>query len=131
MATRLTEIEGIGVVHCEKLMSVGIRSVEQLLGYCGKRNAREALAGHTGISEQLVLKWVNKADLSRISGITAFYAEVLEHVGVCSVADLAQRDAMRLHAALCACHDQELMPSLLQLAEWIEQAKQLPVRVYH
>lgn len=135
MATRLSEIEGIGVVHCEKLMSVGIRSVEQLLDYCGKRNARAALAGHTGISENLVLNWVNRADLSRINGVGHQYADLLERAGVDSVAELALRHPESLFRSLIEANGQgafvKQLPSLEQIAGWVEQARQLPVRVYH
>lgn len=135
MATRLLDIEGIGVVYSQKLMSVGIRSVEQLLGYCGQKKARAALAGHTGISEQLVLTWVNKADLCRIDGVGYQFADLLERAGINSVAALAQRDPMQVYNRLIEVNNQghwiSQMPNFEQVAKWVELAKQLPVRVYH
>jgi len=65
-----------------------------------------------GISEALILKWLNHADLFRIRGVAGQYAELLEAAGVDTVAELAydhcsrswhpRSDAERLHASAWA-----------------------------
>ena len=58
------------------------------------------LAEKSGISEKLLLEWVNHADLCRLDGVAGEYADLLEAAGVDSVPELAQRNAANLSAAL-------------------------------
>jgi predicted flap endonuclease-1-like 5' DNA nuclease len=74
----IEDIEGIGPVYAEKLLSVGIKTTSDLLDQGKDRKGRELLVQKTGISHVLVLKWVNMADLMRIKGIGEEYSELLE-----------------------------------------------------
>ena len=132
--TKLVDIEEIGGVYAEKLISVGIKSVEQLRDYCGQRKARIALAGHTQISEKLILSWVNRADLCRIKGINSQYADLLVRAGVDSVPKLAQSNPEELYQQLLESENIDTIdrfPSVTSIADWIEQAKMLPIVVFH
>src|SRR5262249_22493489 len=93
-------IEGIGPQYAEKLKRIGVLTTEGLLDKCGTRKARTELAQSTGISESLLLTWVNHADLLRIKGVAGQYAELLEASGVDTVPELAQRNAANLHASM-------------------------------
>ncbi len=133
--SRLSDIEGIGEVFEQKLLATGIKTISQLLEYCQQKNARVALAAQTGISEKLILSWVNKADLCRIKGVSTQYADLLEHAGVDSVAELAQRRADNLTASLAELNQQKNLvkqvPGLSLVEGWILQAKTLPALVTH
>lgn len=133
--THLTEIEGIGEVYEEKLVAAGIKSVEQLLESSCQKKARTALSEKTGISEKLILAWVNKADLCRIKGISTQYADLLEHAGVDSVPELAHRKAENLQTKMAEVNEQKNLvkkvPALSQVEDWITQAKALPAVVSH
>ncbi|MGB4200882.1 MAG: DUF4332 domain-containing protein, partial [Thermotogota bacterium] len=63
--TKLGIIEGIGEAYELKLKEVGIKSVEQLLEACTSKKGRAELAKKADISEKLLLKWANFADLMR------------------------------------------------------------------
>jgi len=67
--TKLSEIEGIGSAFMAKLNDAGVSSIESLLQICATRSGRAELAEKTDISEKLILKWANRADLARIKGI--------------------------------------------------------------
>lgn len=126
----LKYIEGIGDAYREKLRQAGIRNVEDLLDKgCGPRGRAE-IAAMTGISEKLVLRWVNQADLYRIRGIGKEYAELLEAAGVDTVPELAQRIPANLLDAMTATNAQRKMvrrlPVLPQVESWVTQAKNLP-----
>lgn len=133
--THLSDIEGIGEVYQQKLIDAGIHSVEQLLDGCCEKKARVAVAEKTGISEKLILTWVNKADLCRISGVSTQYADLLEQAGVDSVAELAQRRADNLTAKMAEVNEQKnlvrKLPVQSQVEGWIAQAKGLPKKVTH
>ncbi len=128
-------IEGIGPVYAEKLKQVGILYVHDLLASGASRKGREELGEKTGISPTLVLKWVNMADLMRISGVGEEYSELLEAAGVDTVKELRNRNPENLHQAMLKTNEQRKMvrrmPHLSEVQFWVEQAKQLePVMTY-
>lgn len=131
----LSDIEGIGEVYASKLNGIGVSSIEKLLEMGGTKKGRQTLAEQAGVSEKLILNWVNRADLARIKGVSTQYADLLEAAGVDSVPELAQRNAHNLHAAMADVNESKKLvrqlPSDSQVTDWIEQAKQLPRAVSH
>ena len=98
MNYKIIDIEGIGDVYAPKLIEQGIETVEQLLDACDGPKGRKIIAEKTGISEKLILKWTNHADLFRIDGIGPQFAELLEAAGVDTVKELRNRVAANLAA---------------------------------
>ena len=129
------DVEGIGEVYAQKLKDAGIATTEALLEQGSSRDGRRSIAEKSGISESLVLRWVNHVDLFRIKGVEAQYAELLEASGVDSVPELAHRDPANLHPKLVEVNDQRRLvrqlPSPQQVAGWVEHAKTLPRVVTH
>jgi predicted flap endonuclease-1-like 5' DNA nuclease len=127
---KLTDVEGIGPAYAEQLQAAGIATTEALLDGCADPAGRKEAAARTGISESLILAWVNRVDLFRVKGVGEEYADLLEAAGVDTVVELAQRNADNLHAALVAANDAKRLvrqvPAQSQVAAWIETAKTLP-----
>lgn len=127
---RLSEIEGIGSVNETKLQGAGIKSIEALLDACAAKKGRAELAEKTGISEKLILKWANRADLARIKGIGSEYADLLEAAGVDTVPELATRKAENLFKKMQETNDAKKLvrrpPTQSQVEDWIKQATALP-----
>ncbi|WP_301744646.1 DUF4332 domain-containing protein, partial [uncultured Duncaniella sp.] len=88
------------------------------------------LADETGISEKLILKWTNHADLFRIKGVAGQFAELLEAAGVDTVKEFRHRVASNLHIKLVEINDARnicnRVPSVFELERMIVQAKELP-----
>jgi predicted flap endonuclease-1-like 5' DNA nuclease len=128
--TKLAEIEGIGEVYSKKLEEGGISSIEQLLEACAEKKGRQEMAAKCDISEKLVLKWANRADLARINGVSTQYADLLECAGVDTVPELAQRVPANLHAKMTSVNEEKNLvrkvPSESQVEDWVKQAKSLP-----
>ncbi len=128
--TKLAYIEGIGETYTKKLEEIGISSIEELLEEGKDRKGRKELAEKSGISEKLILKWVNRADLARIKGISTQYADLLEIAGVDTVPELAQRNPQNLYEKIVKINEEKnlvrKLPSLSQIEDWITQAKALP-----
>lgn len=129
MAT-ITEIEGIGEVFAKKLRAAGIFTTEALLEKGATPKGRKELAEATGFSEQVLLEWVNRADLFRVSGIGAQYSDLLEAAGVDTVRELAQRKPEALAEALSKVNAEKnkvnKLPGLSVVQKWVEAAKKLP-----
>ena len=132
----ITEVEGIGPEYRQKLADAGIYTTEELLERGATPRGRTGIEAATGISGKLVLEWVNHADLMRIDGVGAEYADLLEAAGVDSPAELAHRNATNLATTF-----QEIdaarpnwirrVPSETTVAGWIEQAKTMDKAVSH
>lgn len=128
--SKLSIIEGIGEIYETKLEAVGIKSMEALLEACATKKGRADLAEKADISEKLILKWANHADLARINGIGGEYAELLEASGVDTVPELANRNAANLYQKMVEINEKKALvrrlPTEAQVADWIKQAGALP-----
>lgn len=128
--TSIIDVEGIGPVYKKKLKEVGIATTEKLLEVAATPKGRKELAEKTGIDEGLILEWVNLADLYRIKGIGSEYSDLLEEAGVDTVVELAKRVPKNLFAKMeeinAAKKLVRKMPVEKQVADWVEQAKELP-----
>jgi predicted flap endonuclease-1-like 5' DNA nuclease len=126
----LIEIEGIGPAYAEKLEAAGLKTTEALLKAGAAKKGREDLAASTGISEALILRWVNRADLFRIKGIGEEYSDLLEAAGIDTVLELAQRNPDNLQPKLVEVNEENKLvrrvPTLSEVSGWVEQAKTLP-----
>ena len=133
MTYKIIDIEGVGEVYAEKLIAAGIETVDQLLDRCAAPKGRAELAEATGISEKLILRWTNHADLFRIKGIGPQFAELLEAAGVDTVQELRHRVAANLAAKLLEVnaekHLTRSVPVESELQRMIDQAKELEPRV--
>lgn len=127
---KVEEVEGIGPVMGEKLRKAGIDMTDKLLEATKTAKQRKELTEATGISEKLILKFANMADLFRISGVEKQYSELLEAAGVNTVIELAQRNAENLCAKMEKVNEEKKLtrqtPFLKQVEKWIEEAKTLP-----
>lgn len=131
----IEEIEGIGPAYGAKLGNASIKTVEGLLKAGATRSGRKKIAEESGISEEKILDWVNMADLFRIKGVATQFAELLKASGVDTIKELRNRNAENLHAKLTEVNEEKkltrVVPSLSQVTDYIEQAKQLePVITY-
>ncbi|MDE6300775.1 MAG: DUF4332 domain-containing protein [Muribaculaceae bacterium] len=129
MAYKIDEIEGIGPAYAEKLEAVGVKTTEALLERAATPKDRKKLAEETGISEKLILKWANHADLFRIKGVAGQFAELLEAAGVDTVKELRHRVAANLQPKLVEVNEAKNLcnrvPAVSEVEKMIEQAKEL------
>ena len=133
----IKEIKGIGETYAPKFRAVGIKTVADLLEKGKSPKGREELAEATGISEKLILKWVDMSDLFRVKGIGPQYSELLEKAGVDMVKELRHRVPAHLHAKMEEVNAStgkplvRALPTLKAIESWVEAAKHLePVMTY-
>lgn len=129
MGYKILEVEGIGPSHAGKLESAGVRTTDDLLDRARTPTGRRNLAQQTKLSEKLVLRWANLADLMRINGIGPHYSELLEAAGVDTVKELKHRNAVNLTETLRAVNEREKLarttPSEAAVRDWIETARSM------
>ena len=129
MDYKIIDIEGVGDVYAEKLQAAGINKVSELLEKCAAPKGRKELAEATGISEKLILKWTNHADLFLINGVGPQFAELLEAAGVDTVKEFRHRVAENLQPKLVDVNDKKnicnRVPAVSEIQKMIDQAKEL------
>jgi hypothetical protein len=112
------------------LHEAGVATTEALLEQGATPSRRKELADKTGISERLILKWVNRADLFRVKGIGEQDSDLRAAAGVEAVLELAQRRADHLHQKMVETNEAKklvrVVPGPEQVTDWVEQAHQLP-----
>ncbi len=131
----IESIEGIGPVYGKTLADAGIKTTTDLLERCGSAKGRTEVSSASGLSATVLLKWVNMADLMRVSGIGTEFSELLEAAGVDTVKELALRNADHLTAKMAEVNAQKKltrrMPTVSEVTKWIEAAKTMPAAVSH
>ncbi|NLE84159.1 MAG: DUF4332 domain-containing protein [Chloroflexi bacterium] len=132
---KIIDIEGIGPVYAAKFQEIGIRTVEALLKAGAEPKGRQDLADQTGISRELILEWVNHADLYRIKGVAEEYSDLLEEAGVDTVVELATRNPENLYKKIIETNQEKKLvrrpPSQEMVEDWITQAKDMPRAVFY
>lgn len=135
MSKSIESIEGVGKKTGASLRNAGVHTVEKLLETACTKKGRKELASSTGVSEKVLLRCVNMADLFRISGVASQYAELLEAAGVDTVKELRNRNADNLAAKMAEVNAVKKLvrvtPSANVVAKWVAQAKLLPPTVSH
>lgn len=126
----IIDVEGIGPVFKKKLKEAGVSTTEKLLEVGGTPKGRKELAEKTGISDALILEWVNLSDLFRIKGVGSEYSDLLEEAGVDTVVELSKRVPKNLFDKIVEINTAKKlvrkMPVEKQVADWVAQAKKLP-----
>lgn len=133
--TKLVEVEGIGESFAAKLIAAGVRSTEALLEMGATPKGRKMIAEKSGITEKLILEWVNHVDLFRIKGVGSEYADLLEEAGVDTVVELATRKPDHLLSKMQEVNKLKKLvrqlPVLSMVTSWVEQAKKLERKVQY
>lgn len=121
-------IEGIGPVNAERLRGVGVSTVSSLLEAGATKEGRLKLSAETGLAEDLLLGWVNRADLMRVRGIGTQYSDLLEAAGVDTVKELRRQRPDNLHKALLEANEAHHLvrrtPTEAEVGRWIARAQE-------
>ena len=85
------------------------------------------------MSDSIILRCVNMADLFRVKGVASQYAELLEAAGVDTIKELRNRNAANLAQGMRDTNAKKRLvrqpPSEKMVAGWITQAKKIPPAV--
>ena len=130
MSLHVSKLRGISLEVRQKLKRQGISYTHQLLREAGGAEQRRRLAERSRIDEEALLRLVHRADLARVKGVGAIFADMLEMIGVDQVATLAEQDPLDLRAQLYQLNAAERLarraPTPEEVQQWISQARALP-----
>ena len=127
-STPIVEIEGIGTKYSKTLEKAGLSNVEDLISFDSVKIKN--LSATTKISEKLIDKWAEHADLMRIGGVGPEYADVLNQIGIDSVKELAQRNPNNTLDRIMDLDKKKpdifrKPPRLEEIEDWIDEAKKI------
>lgn len=122
-------IEGLGYKQATRLRKARVRTTEALLRTASTRTGRRHLAEATGLSDRLILEWVNRADLMRVKGVGEEYSDLLEEAGVDTIKELRRRNPRNLLATMVEVNNKKRLvrrlPTETMVTRWVEYAKTL------
>lgn len=130
MTLHVSKLRGISFEVRAKLKRYGVTYTHQLLAAAGAAGQRRQFAARSGIEEETLGRLTRRADLARIKGVGAIFADMLELLGVDRVGTLAVQDPVVLHDALYELNSTERFarraPTPDEVDDWVSQARVLP-----
>ncbi|NVM21723.1 MAG: DUF4332 domain-containing protein [Desulfobacterales bacterium] len=129
MAIPINKLVGMTPELEAKLKEQGIHDSDQLLDASRTPSDRKALAKHCGVTARAILGLADRADLARIHGVGGVLSDLLEHIKVKTVSDLAKERPDHLHHVLEELIEKKKIKlvgrvaSLEMVKDWIKQAK--------
>jgi hypothetical protein len=100
-----------------------------LIESAADRKGRAELASATGLDSRDIQLWVHHADLLRVRGVGAEYAELLTAAGVDTLRDLRRRNPTALLAKIIGLNGSarvvRRLPTESMVEIWIEAAKEI------
>jgi len=135
VSLHLSKVRGATMQIRTRLKCQGVTNSRQLLRAAGPFRARVILAGKTGIDMATLAYIVKRADMARLKGVGATFADMLEVMGVDSVERLAGWAPDALHRTLLDFNRSERFarraPTRDETKTWVDQARKLPVLIDH
>jgi predicted flap endonuclease-1-like 5' DNA nuclease len=130
MSLHVSKLRGISFDVRAKLKRNGVTYTHQLLSAAGNTAKRHEFSETSGIEEMTLARLTCRADLARIKGIGAIFADMLELLDVDRVVKLAHQDPEELHDALYTLNSAERFarraPTPEEVEDWVSQARALP-----
>ena len=129
----INSINGMTHTEATKLRRARVRTTVTFLQIASTRSGRALLTKETGITSPKLLHWAKRAELMKIKNLGRDYADLLEAVGVESLADLKRRNPESLHEMMHNTNQikkiVDRMPSLKRVASWIDDSKDIVITV--
>lgn len=126
---RIDQVAGIDHKKATKLRKAGVRTSKRLIEEAATRRGRTQLSKTTGLNPRDLQAWVHHADLLRVRGVGAEYAELLVAAGVGTLRDLRRRNPTALLAKIIGLNGSQRLVSRLptegMVEGWIEAAGEL------
>jgi hypothetical protein len=129
MNATISDLKGLQPEVKTKLEFEGIRNTQQFLERTRTPQQRTELAHKVGTTSIAIKELANRADLMRLTGVGGDFSNMLEEAGVNSCKELQHRVPEKLYTTLEEIHTNKKIghraPALVQVTEWIVEAKKL------
>lgn len=120
---RLKDAYWIEPQYRMELPKVGITTLDDLLSKSRDKDERDELALRLLIPKELLIQWIEKAQLVQLKGLGVENLPLLEGAGVHSVTDLATEDPGGLHQKMDGVYQGKPIPKETKIRIWIREAQ--------
>ena len=120
---RLKDAYWIELRYRMDLPKVGIATLDDLLLKTGEKKERDELALRLLIPKEVLIQWVEKAQLVQLKGLGIENLRLLEGVGICSVSALAQEDPEKLYEKIGQVFQGGVPPRKAKIRIWVRDAR--------
>ncbi len=117
---RLQDAYWIDLQHRTELPKVGINTVEDLLLKTVEKKDKEELALRLLIPKEILVQWVEKAQLVQLKGLGIKNLQSLERMGIHSISALAAEDPEKLYIKIAR---EGTPPRKAKIRIWVREAK--------
>ena len=126
----LAKFRGVNQDHVNKLESIGIANVEQMIQRGNTPAKRTAIAEEISVPPESVLEFVKLSDLTRVGAVRAVRARLYHDSGVDTIEKMAQYDSDELRTYLQKWIQKSgfegIAPLPKEAANAVKTAKELP-----
>jgi hypothetical protein len=112
-----------------ELPKIGINTLEDLLLKTTEKKEKEELALRLLVPKEILVQWVEKAQLVQLKGLGVKNLKLLEKVGIHSISALAVEDPDNLLIKIVQFSQRGPSPRKAKISIWIREARKI-VRSY-
>ena len=120
---RLQDAYWIDSQYLKELPRVGIAALGDLISKTRDKNEREELALRLLIPKEILIHWIEQAQLVRLKGLGVENLRLLEKVGIYSVSELASEDPEKLYKKMKQAVPGRPIPKKAKIQIWVNEAK--------
>jgi len=120
---RLSDAYWIESQYQKELPKVGITSLDDLLLKTREKKERDELALRLLIPKEELIRWVEKAQMVQLKGLSIENLQLLEAVGIHSVSTLAAEDPEKLYEKIRQFNQGRPIPKKVKIRIWIREAQ--------
>jgi hypothetical protein len=120
---RLKDAYWIEPQYRRELPKVGIATLDDLLSKTREKKERDELALRLLIPKELLIQWMEKAQLVQLNGLGIENLQVLEAVGISSISALATEDSGKLYEKIGQVSQTRIPPQKTKIRIWIREAR--------
>jgi hypothetical protein len=120
---RLKDAYWIEPQYRRELPKVGIATLDDLLSKTREKKERDELALRLLIPKELLIQWMEKAQLVQLNGLGIENLRVLEAVGISSISALATEDSGKLYEKIGQVSQTRIPPQKTKIRIWIREAR--------
>lgn len=126
MSADITLLRSVTEEVAHRLRQAGLHHPAALIEATSSLERCRSTAKRTGIDLQTLWRLGSQAELMLIRGVGIVYVDLLEHLNIRTVADLAASSSETIYARMYAVEDTRIawrLPSRSDLDRWIRQAE--------
>jgi hypothetical protein len=120
---RLQDAYWIEPQHRMELPKVGITTLDDLLSKTKEKKERDELALRLLVPKELLIQWVEKAQLVQLKGLGTENLRLLGGVGIHSISALSKEDPENLYEKIGQVIQGRVPPRKAKLRIWVREAR--------